>query len=159
MNEEDVDAIRNEARGLNAISSEYSKTMKMNYGAKTISIDVSGVSPEFGAMRNILPQAGGRFVNPTDIDEQRRVVFIGDKLAADVFGEGQDAVGKTVLLDGSPFLGRRGARARRSRTRATAAATTRRRFIPGSTFRAITGEKYDREPDLPGQGRRATPRP
>ena len=56
LNEEDVEAIRQEARGVNMISSEYSKTLKLNYGAKTIAIDISGVSPDFGPMRNLLPQ-------------------------------------------------------------------------------------------------------
>jgi putative ABC transport system permease protein len=141
LNEEDVDAIRNEAPGLNAISSEYSKTMKMNYGAKTIAIDVSGVSPDFGGMRNILPQAGGRFINPTDIAEQRRVLFIGQKMAADVFGEGQDAVGKTVLLDGSPFL-IVGMLEPKVQNSSYSGRDNQKGFIPGSTYRAITGEKW-----------------
>src|ERR1700731_4542308 len=57
LNEEDVTAIRKEASGLSAISSEYSQTLKLNYGAKTVAVDVSGVAPEFGAMRNLIPQA------------------------------------------------------------------------------------------------------
>ncbi len=141
LNEEDVDAIRNEARGLNAISSEYSKTMKMNYGAKTIAIDVSGVSPDFGGMRNILPQAGGRFINPTDIAEQRRVLFIGQKMAADVFGEGVDGVGKTVMLDGSPFL-IVGMLEPKVQNSSYSGRDNQKGFIPGSTYRAITGEKW-----------------
>ena len=141
LNEDDVQAIRNEAQGLNAISSEYSKTMKMNYGAKTIAIDVSGVSPEFGEMRNILPQAGGRFINPLDIEEQRRVLFIGQKMAADVFGEGVDGVGKTVMLDGSPFL-IVGMLEPKVQNSSYSGRDNQKGFIPGSTFRAITGEKW-----------------
>ena len=76
---------------MNAISSEYSSTLKLNYDAKTVAVDISGVSPEFGGMRNIIPQPGGRFVNPTDMREQRRVLFIGNKLAEDVFGKGTPA--------------------------------------------------------------------
>ena len=69
LNEEDVDAIRREARGLNAISSEYSETLKLNYGTKTIAVDISGVSPEFGDMRNLIPQAGRPLHQP---DRHRR---------------------------------------------------------------------------------------
>jgi putative ABC transport system permease protein len=141
LNEEDVQAIRNEAQGLNAISSEYSKTMKMNYAAKTIAIDISGVSPEFGGMRNILPQAGGRFVNPMDMEEQRRVLFIGQKMAADVFGEGVEAVGKTVMLDGSPFL-IVGMLEPKVQNSSYSGRDNQKGFIPGSTYRAITGEKW-----------------
>jgi len=46
LNEDDVDAIRREARGLNAISSEYSQTLKLVYGNKTVAVDVSGVTIE-----------------------------------------------------------------------------------------------------------------
>ena len=33
----------------------------------------SGVSPEFGSMRNLIPTEGGRFINPIDESAQRRV--------------------------------------------------------------------------------------
>ncbi len=141
LNEDDIQAIRNEAQGLNAISSEYSQTMKMNYGAKTIAIDISGVSPEFGGMRNILPQAGGRFINPMDMEEQRRVLFIGQKMAADVFGEDVDAVGKTVMLGGSPFL-IVGMLEPKVQNSSYSGRDNQKGFIPGSTYRAITGEKW-----------------
>jgi putative ABC transport system permease protein len=141
LNEDDVEAIRREARGMNAISSEYSKTLKLNYGAKTIAIDISGVSPEFGGMRNLIPQPGGRFFNPTDMAEQRRVLFIGNKMADDIFGNGVDGVGKTVLLGGSPFLivGVLQAKVQNS---SYSGRDNQKGFIPGSTFRAITGEKW-----------------
>ena len=141
LNEDDVEAIRQEARGVNMISSEYSKTMKMNYGAKTIAIDISGVSPEFGSMRNILPQKGGRFFNPSDMAEQRRVLFIGQKMAADVFGEGVDPVGKTVMLGGSPFL-IVGYLEPKVQNSSYSGRDNQKGFIPGTTFRAITGEKW-----------------
>ena len=92
--EEDVEAIRREAEGLSGVSSEYDTSMKLHLDLKTWPVDVSGVSPEFGRMRNLIPQAGGRFIDPVDMAEQRRVVFLGDKLAANIFGKAEDAVGK-----------------------------------------------------------------
>jgi putative ABC transport system permease protein len=141
LNEEDVTAIRKEASGLSAISSEYSQTLKLNYGAKTVAVDVSGVAPEFGAMRNLIPQAGGRFVNPADVEEQRRVLFIGNKLAEDVFGPGTPAVGKVVSLGGSPFL-IVGVLQKKVQNSSYSGRDNQKGFIPGSTFRAITGEKW-----------------
>ncbi len=141
LNEEDVEAIRREARGLNMISSEYSKTLKLNYGAKTIAIDISGVSPEFGPMRNLIPQKGGRFINPSDMDEQRRVLFIGWKMAEDVFGKDAKPVGKTVMLGGSPFLVV-GVLAEKVQNSSYSGRDNQKGFIPSSTFRAITGEKW-----------------
>src|SRR4029453_7852254 len=141
LNEDDVEAIRLEARGVNAISSEYSKTLKLNYGAKTIAMDISGGSPEFGPMRNLLPQKGGRFFNPSDMNEQRRVLFIGNKMAEDIFGKDMDAVGKTVMLGGSPFL-IVGVLESKVQNSSYSGRDNQKGFIPGSTFRAITGEKW-----------------
>lgn len=141
LNEEDVEAIRREAKGLNAISSEYSQTLKLNYEKKTIAVDVSGVSPEFGDMRNTIPMPGGRFINPTDMAEQRRVVFIGNKFADEVFGKDNPAVGKTVMLGGSPFLVI-GVLQEKVQNSSYSGRDSQKAFIPSSTFRAITGEKW-----------------
>jgi putative ABC transport system permease protein len=140
LNEEDIDAIRKEAVGVGAISSEYSQTLKLNYNTKTLAVDISGVSPEFGNMRNILPQPGGRFINPTDVIEQRRVLFVGNKLAEDMFGK-TDPIGKTVLLGGSPFL-IVGVMAKKIQQSSYSGRDHSKAFIPGSTFRALTGEKW-----------------
>src|SRR5438132_5642237 len=102
VNEDDITAVRSSVQGLKAISSEYSTNMKLLYGTKMLSVDVSGVSPEFGFMRNLIPQEGGRFINPVDMQMQRRVAFLCAKLATDIFG-GTPAVGKTVLVNQSPF--------------------------------------------------------
>ena len=158
LNEDDVEAIRKEARGLNAISSEYSQTLKLNYNTKTVAVDVSGVSPEFGAMRNINPQEGSRFLNPTDVREQRRVVFLGNKLAEDVFGK-TPAVGKTVLLGGSPFL-IVGVMQKKVQQSSYSGRDHSKAFIPGSTFRALTGEKWvDNliyQPTIPSESKSVT---
>ena len=140
LNEDDVEAIRTQAAGVAMISSEYSKTLKLIYGTKTLAVDVSGVSPEFGLMRNIAPAAGSRFIDPRDVAEQRRVVFIGNKLADDMFGK-TSPVGKTVMLGGSPFLiiGVMQAKIQQS---SYSGRDNGKAFIPGSTYRALTGEKW-----------------
>jgi putative ABC transport system permease protein len=158
LNEEDIETIRGQARGLNAISSEYSQTMKLNYGTKTVAVDVSGVSPEFGAMRNINPHPGGRFLNPNDVALERRVLFIGNKLADDVFGK-TDPIGKTVLLGGSPFL-IVGMMEKKIQQSSYSGRDNGKIFIPGSTFRALTGEKWvDNviyQPTIPHESKQVT---
>jgi putative ABC transport system permease protein len=54
-------------------------------------------------MRNHLAAKGGRFLNPMDRKLRRRVIFFGDKLAGEVFGD-DDPIGKTVLVDNVPYL-------------------------------------------------------
>jgi putative ABC transport system permease protein len=158
LNEEDVEAIRHGAQGLTAISSEYSETLKLVYNNKTLAVDVSGISPEFGDMRNLIPQEGGRFVNPNDVTDQRRVLFIGNKLAADVFGE-TSPVGKTVLLGGSPFL-IVGVLQKKVQQSSYSGRDNGKGFIPHSTFRALTGAKWvDNliyQPAIAGQSKQVT---
>src|SRR5713226_10003447 len=103
IRDEDVTAASRAIPGLKAISGEFSQNLKIDYATKTISAAASGVSPEFGAMRNLIPAAGGRFLDPIDFVQQRRVVFLGDKLATDIFGEA-DPVGKIIRISQSPFL-------------------------------------------------------
>ena len=140
ISEEDLAAVKKEVRGLKAMSSEYQTNLKLTYGTKTLATDVSGVSHVFGNMRNLIPQAGGRFINPIDEAEQRRVIFIGDELSKNVFGQ-TDPIGKIVLLNGSPFQVI-GVLQKKEQDSSYSGRDNEKTFIPGSTFRSITGDKY-----------------
>lgn len=140
VTEEDILAVRTQVQGLKAISGEYQTTMRCDYGTKTISVDISGVTAEFGGMRNLIPQAGGRFINAIDDNSQRRVIFLGDKLKENVFGD-TDAIGKVMLVNQSPFqvVGILQAKTQDS---SYSGRDNEKAFIPASTYRALTGEKY-----------------
>ncbi|HEX8617786.1 MAG TPA: ABC transporter permease, partial [Thermoanaerobaculia bacterium] len=140
VTEEDIAAIRSEVPGLKAISGEYMTSMRLDYGTKTMSIDVSGVASEFGSMRNLVPSEGGRFVNPIDDHEQRRVIFLGDKLKENIFGGG-DAIGKIVLVNQSPFQVI-GVLVQKAQDSSYSGRDNEKAFIPSSTFRALSGDKY-----------------
>ncbi len=62
---------------------------------KTLSIEISGVNVAYGTMRNLIPVEGGRFLDQRDLDERRRVIFLGDQLKKDLFGEETAAVGRS----------------------------------------------------------------
>lgn len=141
VREENIEAVRRDAVGLVAISSEYSDTLKLHYGLKTVAVDVSGVSAEFGSMRNLIPEAGGRFINAVDVREQRRTLFLGDKIAKEIFGKPTEAVGKTVVYGGSPFL-IIGVLQTKVQNSSYNSRDEGRGYMPGSTFRALTGSKY-----------------
>jgi putative ABC transport system permease protein len=140
ITEEDIGAIRSQVTGLKAISGEYMTSMRLDYGTKTMSIDVSGVTSEFGSMRNLVPSPGGRFINPIDDNEQRRVIFLGDKLKENIFGEGE-AIGKVVLVNQSPFQVV-GVLVKKSQDSSYSGRDNEKAFIPSSTFRALSGDKY-----------------
>ena len=138
--DDDIAAIRKEVSGLKRVSGEYMTSMRLDYGTKTVSVDISGITAEFGEMRNLIPEAGGRFINPIDDGNQRRVIFIGDELKTNIFGE-SDAIGKVLLLNQSPFTVV-GVLRKKPQDSSYSGRDKDKAFIPSSTFKALTGDKY-----------------
>src|SRR5207253_9952246 len=64
---------------------------------------VIGTNWQYGEARRHYPQAGGRFLSPEDEAQRRRVIFLGDELAKEIFGA-EDPVGKTLLVNNAPYL-------------------------------------------------------
>jgi putative ABC transport system permease protein len=101
--DEDAELLGARIPEITAISREYSKRVPVARGTKTVNARVRGVDPSFGAMRNIIPAAGGRFLDDLDSTLKRRVVVLGDELATDLFAK-DDPIGKTVTINQSTFL-------------------------------------------------------
>ncbi len=142
LTDEDVSMLRTEIEGIRSISEEYSRDgARISYGKKALSVDISGSNVEFGNMRSMNPQEGGRFLNQLDLDERRRVVFVGDQLAIDLFGEGVEPVGETVKLDGAPFTVI-GVMVKKEQDSSYSGRDKDKAMIPSTTFRAIYGAKY-----------------
>jgi putative ABC transport system permease protein len=74
----------------------------LTYGGKTVNGRVNGTNVEYGEARKHYPQAGGRWLTPIDLAQQRRVIFLGDQLAKDIFGK-EEPVGKTLLVNNAPY--------------------------------------------------------
>jgi putative ABC transport system permease protein len=91
-------------------------------------------------MRNLIPAEGSRFLNPIDQEQRRRVIFLGFDLAEDLFG-GDDPVGRAVTVDGLPFLVV-GVMKVKEQDSNYAGPDSNKAFIPESTFRTVTGERY-----------------
>ena len=73
------------------------------YGRKTVNGRVIGTNVEYGEARKHYPQAGGRFLTPEDDVQRRRVIFLGDEMAKDIFGD-EKPVGKVLLVNNAPYL-------------------------------------------------------
>jgi len=91
-------------------------------------------------MRNVIPTPVGRFINPIDEAKRRRVAFLGSELAKDVFGA-EEPVGRTIRLSGSPFLVV-GVMVEKIQNSNYTGPDENKMFIPASTFRALTGQRY-----------------
>jgi putative ABC transport system permease protein len=140
LDEEDIEYVRRQVDDLAAISSEYERSLRLRYGDRGRRVNVSGVSPVFGELRSMVPAEGGRFINPTDMSQRRRVAFVGNRLAADIFGD-EDPVGEEFMLHGSPFtvIGVMQAKPQDS---AYSGRDHSKIVIPSTTFRALTGQQY-----------------
>src|SRR5262249_20326346 len=87
---------------LAAVSPEFTTGERVRAGDRLLRIDLSGLEPCFGGLRMLAPRPGSRFFTPVDVAERRRVIFLGDGLAAQLF-PAVDPVGRTLVLRGAPF--------------------------------------------------------
>jgi putative ABC transport system permease protein len=117
--------------------------------------EISANNPIFAVMRNIVPAAGGRYVDDLDLDRRRRVVFLGDKLKRDLFGE-EDAVGRTVMIDSVPFLVV-GVMERKEQDSSYSGRDQDKAFIPDSTYRGLFSERYIAQFIFQARDPKATP--
>lgn len=135
--EDDTKLIASQVRNISAISPEYSRMVPARVGTNIMNPTISGVNVLYGDMRNINPEAGGRYINELDIEERRRVAVIGDKVKELLFGEG-DAVGKVVYIGQVPFTVI-GVMQKKIQPSSYNRRDQDRIFIPISTFASVYG--------------------
>jgi putative ABC transport system permease protein len=99
---EDVDYLKDRIPEILRIAPETSNYLQVSARGKEINRNVHGTTAEFGLMRTMVPQLGGRFLNADDVTKGRKVAFIGWKVAADLFGS-EDPVGEKVIINRIPF--------------------------------------------------------
>jgi putative ABC transport system permease protein len=137
--EEDAHLLSTEVKGIDNISPEYSKRdISVRLGKNILLPLVTGVYPVYHDMRNIIPAAGGRFIDGPDMESRRRVVFIGDKVKEFLFGE-SEAVGKLIDVGGIPFTVV-GVMIKKTQNSSYNSRDQDRIFIPASTFSGIYGD-------------------
>ncbi len=142
LREEDAVMIKREIREIEYCSQEYGRwNTPIRVKDNVNKPNIAGIVPEYGPMRNIWPQSGGRWLNDLDIQQQRRVVFLGNKLKDFLFGENIDAVGKYIYVGEIPFLVI-GVLKKKTQPSSYSARDEDRAFIPVSTFSAIFNHRY-----------------
>jgi len=100
---DDIEFIRNRMPELKAVIGEATSwRTNLTYGKKTVNGRVIGTEVVYGEARKHYPQAGGRFFNDDDYQQRRRVMFLGNEMAKDIFGD-ENPVGKTLLVNNVPY--------------------------------------------------------
>jgi putative ABC transport system permease protein len=140
MDDEDIQLLRQKAYGLKAISVEYQAGLRLQRAAKVLTVPVSGVEPDFGEIRNLIPAVGGRFLNHLDQEKRRRMAFLGNELAGQVFGE-ESPIGQSIQLNGFPFLVI-GVLNEKIQNNMYGGPDSGRVFIPASTLKMMTGQRF-----------------
>ena len=137
--EEDVELIYKSVPGIGLISPQYHTNVTLSYGKNNTTTECEGVDPGFEEMRRMYPAGGGRFLNEIDVEQQRRVLVLGTKVANDLFKD-EDPIGKTILVDRVPYT-MVGIIQKKVQTAMNNGPDTRRAIIPYTTFRTSYGNK------------------
>jgi putative ABC transport system permease protein len=141
LREEDAPLLKREIKEIWGASPEYSRgNTYMKYKNNAVTQSMVGIYPIFGEMRNIYAELGGRFINKIDLDNKKRVVFIGNQLKEDLFGD-EDAIGKYIIIDNVPFLVV-GVMMKKEQDSSYSGRDENKAIIPATTFAAMYGYRY-----------------
>jgi putative ABC transport system permease protein len=139
--DDDVDMLKREISGISLASPEYSRSAPITYERKTLTQSMKGVYPEWGTMRNIIPEAGGRFIDEIDYQYRKRVVFLGTRIRDKLFGEKVNPVGKFVTIKGVPFLVV-GVMQDKEQNSSYSGRDRHNMFVASSTFKTMFDRRY-----------------
>ncbi|MGA7161466.1 MAG: ABC transporter permease [Bacteroidota bacterium] len=140
MVEEDADMLLKTIPAIEAASPQYRRNITLTYKKTSITTECEGVNAEFEEMRRMYPAGGGRFLNAVDVSKERRVIFLGPKIAKDVFND-EYPVGKVLFADGVPFTVV-GIMQEKLQTSMNNGPDDRRAIMPYTSFRTMYGNQY-----------------
>jgi putative ABC transport system permease protein len=100
---DDVEAVRNQVAGVVAATPAVSLSERVPFGdGKEREVQILGVYPEYLQVRNLVVLSG-RFFDAEDSQAHNKVGLITEKMAQEVYGSTQAAIGKVIKLTGLPF--------------------------------------------------------
>jgi putative ABC transport system permease protein len=100
---EDMEAVRHQVPGIVAASPVLPLNERVAVGGgKERDLQIMGVYPDYEQIRNLVILSG-RFFDQQDSQAHNKVGVIGPKLAIQLYGSEEAALGKTLKLSGLPF--------------------------------------------------------
>jgi len=99
---DDLRAIRAEVPSVRYAAANLRATSQVLSDDQNWTTSVTGTSPEFFAIRS-WPVGSGALFSDSDVDSGTKVAVLGKTVSDKLFGEGIDAVGKTVRIKNIPF--------------------------------------------------------
>jgi putative ABC transport system permease protein len=138
--ENDAWTLQDQIPDIKTVTPEYSSSIQVTNGENRRNSMIGGVYPVYSELRNIFEKQGGRWLNDKDLNERRRVIFLGNRLAENLFGD-QDPVGKQVLLRDTPFTVI-GVMKEKVQNSSYSQRDQDRAFIPATTYSTMMGTDY-----------------
>src|ERR1700683_923940 len=100
---DDVEAVRTQVPGVVSASPVVTLSERVPFGdGKEREVQILGVYPEYLQVRNLVVLSG-RFFDAQDSQAHNKVGLITEKMAQEVYGSTQAAIGKVIKLTGLPF--------------------------------------------------------
>lgn len=135
--EADARLLEDQIPDIRVATPEYTQSLTISFGESRRNSSVGGVFPVYSDLRNIFEELGGRWLNESDIDERRRVIFLGYRLSENLFGS-DDPIGKQVMVRNTPFTVI-GVMQEKIQNSSYNQRDMDRAFIPASTFSMMMG--------------------
>jgi putative ABC transport system permease protein len=88
--------------GVQDVAPEYRRAALVSYGGQEVSTTVSGVTPEFQAIRNY-DVVVGRFIDRQEVEHRGRVAVLGYTVAQEFFPGDSYPLGEIIRLNDIPF--------------------------------------------------------
>jgi putative ABC transport system permease protein len=99
----DVEAIRNEASSVAAVSPEIRASGQVIFSNNNTQTTIYGVSEEYLTIKK-LEILSGRIFNANELKGMSKVCILGQTVVENLFGAGADPVGLTIRVKNLPFL-------------------------------------------------------
>ena len=141
LHEDDAAILKRRIPEIARISPEYiSNRTPVRRDVTPTTPAITGINPDYGEMRNIIVEPGGRFINAPDMAGRRRVAVLGDEVKRLLFGDAP-AVGEQVFVGQTPFTVI-GVMQKKTQNSSYHARDSDRLFIPATTHRSLFGDRY-----------------
>jgi putative ABC transport system permease protein len=99
----DVEAIRNEAASVAAVSPEVRASGQVIFSNQNTQTTIYGVSEEYLTIKK-LEILSGRLFNLNELKSMAKVCILGQTVVENLFGAGADPVGLTIRVKNLPFI-------------------------------------------------------
>jgi putative ABC transport system permease protein len=99
---EDCRALQDVCPALSAVVPLYNSNYQVQAGNQNTSTQINATEPSYCEVRNFYP-ARGRFFSDSELNSYARVCVLGDTVVSNLFPDGEELIGKSVLIRGELF--------------------------------------------------------